>query len=655
MNVGYNKTISIFSHYFPTLKTEKYLIKTPSFTSELEIINAENQNTKESHFKFEELRLNRIEPSSISIDDITRAMERQKFLIRPQYQRNEVIDKKKASAIIESILLGIKLPPLFVYKNEEGISEVIDGQQRLLSILGFMGKKYYSESNEDGGSKIRNFKLDLKNSILKHLHGETFSKIGIEYQEIIRNFDLWIIEIDYRHNPSFDSVDLFLRLNYKPYPIKLDSFEMWNSYISRDLIDIIKFTSNSYRDWFYLRKTSTRMENENLISSLLYLYVENLQSIKANNLASSKLDIYKVSNKVLFRLKSKSDVTKRFEEEPVLFAKNSVAFEADFMRKLERLIVCVNDQKNKATALDYILNVEKGRRTQQSLYALFYFLQLIKLDTIEKNGKIIVDDLRYLFKSMTDIESIEKFHENVTSFKIKNNSLDLKQTSMFPQLKLSNLCRIEKFRDIQNNPKKNTVKGLFSNVDSTKAADLIKKIIIKEDFNNIQKHHYLIASMESIDTKMEEGWIEFFMDRPLVSSRYLCGMLNSTAFFDRTFNRVTSLSLTNLSQKLIPAINVEYQNIYDVLFYLGYELKNENSDYFKRIIQVMYDIIINQNIVPHDKIIKLYHDFLIFFKEVNIELIDTMTDEDSFVINNKLKDKNSFLSIFVMDYVAYKM
>lgn len=99
------------------------------------------------------MRINKPEPTSFEIGDICRQMERQKFLLRPPYQRDEVIDKKKASAIIESLLLGIKLPPVFVFKHKDGLSEVVDGQQRLLSIIGFIGKPYKDENGKDCISK----------------------------------------------------------------------------------------------------------------------------------------------------------------------------------------------------------------------------------------------------------------------------------------------------------------------------------------------------------------------------------------------------------------------------------------------------------------------------------------------------------------------
>ena len=51
--------------------------------------------TSPENLTFEDLRINKPEPTSFEIGDICRQMERQKFLLRPPYQRDEVIDKKK--------------------------------------------------------------------------------------------------------------------------------------------------------------------------------------------------------------------------------------------------------------------------------------------------------------------------------------------------------------------------------------------------------------------------------------------------------------------------------------------------------------------------------------------------------------------------------
>lgn len=80
------------------------------------------------------VRIEKTEAIPYTIDDICRLMLRGRFIVRPAYQRGEVINKAKSSAIIESIILGIKLPPLYIYKRDDGVMEVVDGQQRLLSI-----------------------------------------------------------------------------------------------------------------------------------------------------------------------------------------------------------------------------------------------------------------------------------------------------------------------------------------------------------------------------------------------------------------------------------------------------------------------------------------------------------------------------------------
>ncbi len=54
--------------------------------------------------ELETLRITKPEPSRSSIDDISRMMGKKRFLIRPTYQRSEVISLTKASSIIESIL-----------------------------------------------------------------------------------------------------------------------------------------------------------------------------------------------------------------------------------------------------------------------------------------------------------------------------------------------------------------------------------------------------------------------------------------------------------------------------------------------------------------------------------------------------------------------
>ena len=75
--------------------------------------------------------------------------------ISPIYQRMFRWDITQQSALIESILLNIPIPPIYVYQNEKGKWNLIDGQQRLSTIFKFMGilKKISDDGETDGGLK----------------------------------------------------------------------------------------------------------------------------------------------------------------------------------------------------------------------------------------------------------------------------------------------------------------------------------------------------------------------------------------------------------------------------------------------------------------------------------------------------------------------
>ncbi len=60
----------------------------------------------------------------------------------PGFQRNFVWDIKKASKLIESLLLGLPVPQLFLYESARNKFLVIDGQQRMMSIFYFVNKRF---------------------------------------------------------------------------------------------------------------------------------------------------------------------------------------------------------------------------------------------------------------------------------------------------------------------------------------------------------------------------------------------------------------------------------------------------------------------------------------------------------------------------------
>ena len=60
----------------------------------------------------------------------------------PGFQRNFVWDLGRASRLIESLVLGLPVPQLFLYEQERHKNLLIDGQQRLMSIYYFIKQRF---------------------------------------------------------------------------------------------------------------------------------------------------------------------------------------------------------------------------------------------------------------------------------------------------------------------------------------------------------------------------------------------------------------------------------------------------------------------------------------------------------------------------------
>lgn len=68
-------------------------------------------------------------------------VEKRWLNLRPEYQRRLVWDRKKRSRFIESLLMNVPIPPVFLYEVDLNRYEVMDGQQRLNAILEFYQNK----------------------------------------------------------------------------------------------------------------------------------------------------------------------------------------------------------------------------------------------------------------------------------------------------------------------------------------------------------------------------------------------------------------------------------------------------------------------------------------------------------------------------------
>ncbi|MDD4617126.1 MAG: DUF262 domain-containing protein, partial [Alphaproteobacteria bacterium] len=81
----------------------------------------------------------RTETVDLSVGEIGNLHENKEFIIHPEYQRLFRWSTEQKSRLIESILIELPIPQIFVIENSDGVYELIDGLQRVSSTLQFIG------------------------------------------------------------------------------------------------------------------------------------------------------------------------------------------------------------------------------------------------------------------------------------------------------------------------------------------------------------------------------------------------------------------------------------------------------------------------------------------------------------------------------------
>jgi uncharacterized protein with ParB-like and HNH nuclease domain len=112
----------------------------------------------------------------------------------PGFQRNYVWDKKRASKLIESLIIGIPVPQIFLYEEEKNQFLVIDGQQRYFSIYFF--------------KKMR-FPKDEKRMELRKIFNENkgFPKEILSSNDYFTDFELKLNKENCFHNKKYETLE----------------------------------------------------------------------------------------------------------------------------------------------------------------------------------------------------------------------------------------------------------------------------------------------------------------------------------------------------------------------------------------------------------------------------------------------------------------
>lgn len=149
----------------------------------------------------------------ITVDELVRRVASGRIEIAPAYQRQFRWDHGRQSRLIESLFLGIPVPPLFFATNvdeRQGASwEVVDGLQRLLTLVNFVGDDKTRQT-----ARLKDHRpLKLTGlEILKSMEGATFNDLPQDIRDGLIDRPVRVIVLNDKSDLQV-RFDLFERLN----------------------------------------------------------------------------------------------------------------------------------------------------------------------------------------------------------------------------------------------------------------------------------------------------------------------------------------------------------------------------------------------------------------------------------------------------------
>ncbi|GAA5819142.1 MAG: DUF262 domain-containing protein [Methanobrevibacter sp. CfCl-M3] len=217
-------------------------------------------------------------------------------LIIPDYQRNFQWTKKQRTRFIESLLVGIPVPTIFVAENDDGKWEIIDGLQRLSTFFSFFGKL-----NDD---KNDNWKLG-KAELIESIKGLTYSELPPKSQYNIKRRVCSVEVIQAEESDYTTRYELFNRLNTGGTPLSRQEIRnvLYRKLGTSFTEFLVKWGNNS--DFIDLINPTEKQKNtgelEELILRFCCLY-ENPEEKMRNNLSDymdkfMKSIVEKIGNK----------------------------------------------------------------------------------------------------------------------------------------------------------------------------------------------------------------------------------------------------------------------------------------------------------------------------------------------------------------------
>jgi hypothetical protein len=203
----------------------------------------------------------RTQSADPEVDSLYNRWKRGRLILQPFFQRQYVWDRAKASRLIESSLLAIPLPIIYLAQELDGRDSVIDGQQRLTSFCAFIDGKFPS------GEPFRLSSL----RVLRELERKTFAELDETMQDRIRNSAIRAVTIMNDSDPEL-KFEIFERLNTGSVP--LNDMELRNCVYYGPYMELLKelAADPDFKQLVGFKGPDTRMRDIELVLRFAAFY-----------------------------------------------------------------------------------------------------------------------------------------------------------------------------------------------------------------------------------------------------------------------------------------------------------------------------------------------------------------------------------------------
>lgn len=286
-----------------SLKPQKDVVKDMIFDDD------SDQDSKIPYEIPQEVRKLTTQAYDKSVADVVRMIEDKDIRLDPDYQRNYVWDNKKSSLLIESIILNVPIPVIYVSQEQDDTWSVIDGLQRLYSLKRFFEGKFKLSGLE----------------ILSELNKHDINSLNPKALRLLKNGLLRVIMITHDSNEEI-KYDVFMRLNTGS--VHLNEQELRNCLYRGNLNKLLKELTNNvqWQTLLGLKAPHKRMADRELILRFLAIY-------HGWNIENKQLVGYKGRMKVFlneFMSKNHNTNTQNLENWKQLFNETVEVFATDY-------------------------------------------------------------------------------------------------------------------------------------------------------------------------------------------------------------------------------------------------------------------------------------------------------------------------------------